>query len=481
MARAISLIIILSFITAVVYAQVCTDPGGGPAQICVDTGQLVPDQDPPHYIVVGTDTYTQTAYSTVNFTSIGDNICASTGQEFINIATSTNTGTATDTTTASETATATSTASRTNTAGVSSSTETTTLTGSGQATETLTSTITVTVSGTATGTSTLSASETASTTETTSGTGTVTLSGTGTGDNTNSWTSTQSGSFTKAAVYLWDDGTLTHLGGVLTGSATDTGTVTVTAEGTVTETASWTYTTTDTETAICASGSESTLTTTETLYAERGIAFVTSTSTDTETVSDTALATGTDTGTVTNTWTWTTTTYGTDTSAAITDNPIALNTAVRSKVLSARWQSTDDSLYDVTGFTFNAVAGKLYRVHVMMHLSRPYEDEGGTVDYAFAIGGTATVSGMRVLHSYWAYMGGTDGYRTMEYRRTNFGDAGVVEYSNVNQINWRIDGVIYVASAGTILLRGSTNCDSASVDCGSIEPGSYMQLEELLQ
>jgi hypothetical protein len=47
-----------------------TNGASGPALLDYNTDQLFDSQDPPHYLVVGTDTYTQTGHGTLTLDSV---------------------------------------------------------------------------------------------------------------------------------------------------------------------------------------------------------------------------------------------------------------------------------------------------------------------------------------------------------------------------------------------------------------------------
>ena len=418
------------------------DYTSGYAELCYDNNKLMPAQNPDHEVEFVINGSTQAATipgsgtGTVTLTAPGTNTLYSTGGlvwivTAVAVATGTGTGSATNTQTATANKTGVLTATWTGSASgtiIDTTTESTTET----------ATVSMVQSSTAQSTGTVSASGTATATLTAAVTGTASASGTGTGTGNTS--------------------------GTVTGTNTVTGTGSRTVAGWGTAVLTWSDTATHTGTVV----------TVTTVYTETQ----TSTFASAATISGTASVTAT--GTLSGTWTNTGTHTGTATSAAIAENPKVGNATTRTRILAAQWQSTDTSLYDVTGMSVPVSSGKSYRVTVMLHLTRPFLGESGDVQYLFAIGGTATVSSCRFLHSYWAYTGVTDGYRTLEERITTFGDGGVVDYSNVNDVNWRIDGIANVSGTGTIVLRGSTECDDPASDhCGAILANSYMQVEEL--
>src|SRR5512137_1304893 len=56
-----------------------TDGTSGPAMLDYDTDQVFDSQDPPHYLVVGTATYTQTGHGTTTVTGVGTGNVVGTG------------------------------------------------------------------------------------------------------------------------------------------------------------------------------------------------------------------------------------------------------------------------------------------------------------------------------------------------------------------------------------------------------------------
>lgn len=177
--RAVVLVVCFFALTALVYADgVCTDPSGGPAQLCVDTGHLVCDQMPSWSIAMPNATKTGDGCSTATIeasdlcgTGASAVVCTD-GTGLIPSAllpglpvpyytntgsiTLTGSGTATATGTGTGTYTVTGTFSGTTTgSGTGTVTASAAFTGTGYATATATGTVTVTVSGIATGTATV--------------------------------------------------------------------------------------------------------------------------------------------------------------------------------------------------------------------------------------------------------------------------------------------------------------------------------------
>lgn len=237
------------------------------ASPCGPFGCIFDNQDPPHYIVVGTQTYTQTGHSTITLTDMDDGILYA-GTNITLGVTSTATGSATGTGTvacvSNCTGTPTDTGTGTNTATAAGGNLTYTWSSTATACSPSAQSATATVS--ATGTSTVSKLNTYTITGTGTGTasstngGTSSITGTTTGDQTGCGTSTGTGTGTQITTFqfakTWTgSGTWTRtdtLAGSVTLTYTITGTGTTTASITTTETgtgsASWNGTLTSTTT-----------------------------------------------------------------------------------------------------------------------------------------------------------------------------------------------------------------------------------------
>jgi hypothetical protein len=344
--------------------------------------------------------------------SRGDNVCASDGQYFINVATGTTTSTATGTGTGSQTSSESSTASATQTQ-TGSETETVTCTAVVSWTGTMTATATVSITDTRTMTFTVTATDTETTTDTTSGTGTITLTGTETATDTITWTDTVTASATNTAVggasCPGGTATITKLVTV-TASATSTGTAFGTVTGTSTESASWTWTSTGTETDSCADGSESTLVTTSVM---------------------------------------THTHIATEVSGVLSGTMTYLNTDVTTT-------ESDDSATTwttVTEMSVSVAAEETYAIDADLYLLAS-EATGGIF---VAVGGTATISNMLLQFQTWdsgtAYLTAGVPYTTT---RDTFGEAGYLYVStSVAHHLLRVAGAFTVdaAGGGTVLFE----------------------------